>query len=301
MCEFSLMNWDDLRYFLALARSGKLIGAGAQLDVDHTTVRRRIMALEETLGETLFARSPKGYALTDAGRRLVGHAEDIESRMLIAQGDFEERGDSLSGVVRVGAPEGLGAYVVADAASDLCDAHPQLEVQLTAAPRVMKLADREVDIAFSVSRPTSGRLKARKIADYRLHLYASEEFLRKLPPIQTLDDLKGLRGIGYILAQIYDEELNFQLQNRSDLKPHFTSTSINVQARQVVAGRGVCILPDFLAAQHPTLVRILPDSIDLTRSSWMVTHEDMGRLEKVRHCADFLAERVRARLTGAAA
>ena len=293
------MNWDDLRYFLALARTGKLIGAGAMLTVDHTTVRRRIMALEETLGETLFARSPKGYALTDAGRLLVKHAEDIESRMLIAKGEFQEEGASLSGVIRVGAPEGLGAYVVADAASDLCDAHPHLEVQLTAAPRVMKLADREVDIAFSLSRPTSGRLKARKVADYSLHLYASGEFLQRLPPIRTLDDLKGLRGIGYIVEQIYDEELNFQLENSSDLKPHFTSTSINVQARQAVAGRGVCVLPDFIAAEHPSLVRILPDDVDWTRASWMVTHEDMGRLEKIRHCADFLADRVRQRLNSA--
>ena len=86
------VNWDDLRFFLALARTGKLIGAGAMLDVDHTTVRRRIMTLEETLGETLFARSPKGYALTDAGERLVSHAEDVESRMLIAQSDFERGG-----------------------------------------------------------------------------------------------------------------------------------------------------------------------------------------------------------------
>ena len=108
-------------------------------------------------------------------------------------------------MVRIGAPEGLGAYVVADAASDLCDAHPQLEVQLTAAPRVMRLADREVDIAFSVSRPTSGRLKARKVADYKLHLYASEAFLRRHPPIMRVDDLTGLRGIGYIQTQLYDE------------------------------------------------------------------------------------------------
>ncbi|MDG1208546.1 MAG: LysR family transcriptional regulator [Paracoccaceae bacterium] len=291
------MNWDDLRFFLALARTGKLIGAGAVLNVDHTTVRRRIMTLEETLGETLFARSPKGYALTDAGERLVSHAEDVESRMLIAQSDFEKGGAHLTGVVRIGAPEGLGAYVVADAASDLCDAHPQLEVQLTAAPRVMRLADREVDIAFSVSRPTSGRLKARKVADYKLHLYASEGFLRRHPPITRMDDLTELRGIGYIQQQLYDEELNFQLQTSSDLKPHLTSTSINVQIRVAVAGRGVCILPDFMAAQHPELQRILPDDIDFVRSTWMVTHEDMGRLEKVRQCADFLAERVRRGVT----
>ncbi|MEM7267797.1 MAG: LysR family transcriptional regulator [Pseudomonadota bacterium] len=291
------MNWDDLRYFLALSRTGKLVSAGARLGVDHTTVRRRIMALEEDLGETLFARSPKGYALTEAGRRLVEHAEEIESRMLIAQGSFEAGQTHHAGVIRIGAPEGLGAYIVGEAVSDLCDAHPQLEAQLTAAPRVMKLADREVDIAFTLSRPTSGRLKARKVADYRLFLYANREFLEQYGPVTSLDDLKGLRGIGYIQEQIYDEELNFQLQNRSDLRPHFASSSINAQFQQCLDGRGVCILPSFMAERHEGMTRVLPKQIDMTRSCWMVTHEDMGRLEKVRHCAEFLAERVRALLS----
>lgn len=290
------MNWDDLRYFLALARTGKLTGAGERLSVDHTTVRRRIMALEEGLGETLFSRSPKGYALTDAGRRLVKHAEQVESRMLIALSDFQADRPGLSGNVRVGAPEGLGAYVLANAVATLCDVNPLLEIQLTAAPRVMKLADREVDIAFSVSRPTSGRLKARKITDYQLYLYASEEFIEKRGPISRIEDLKRVRGIGYIPDQIYDEELNYLPAIRADLTPHLTSSSINVQLHLTLQGRGVCILPKFIASQHPTLVRLLPSDIDITRSFWMITHEDMGRLEKVRACANFLADQVRTKI-----
>ncbi|MGB0927372.1 MAG: LysR family transcriptional regulator [Pikeienuella sp.] len=290
------MNWDDLRYFLALARTGKLTGAGERLAVDHTTVRRRIMALEEGIGETLFARSPKGYALTEAGRRLVKHAEQVESRMLIALSDFQADRPGLSGNVRVGAPEGLGAYVLADAVADLCDQNPKLEMQLTAAPRIMKLADREVDIAFSVSRPTSGRLKARKVTDYKLYLYASEAFVEKHGPISRVDDLKHLRGIGYIPDQIYDEQLNYLPTIRADLRPHLMSSSINAQLRLTLKGRGVCILPRFMAAQYNSLVRLLPADIDITRSFWMITHEDMGRLEKVRACANFLADQVRAKV-----
>lgn len=290
------MNWDDLRYFLALARTGKLIGAATRLQVDHTTVRRRIMALEEALGEALFARSPKGYALTDAGGRLVRHAEEIESRMLIAQGDFDAGQLSLSGVVRVGAPEGLGAYVVADAVAALARANPELEIQLIAAPRVMKLADREVDIAFSVSRPTTGRLKARKITDYRLHLYATEDYLARRGPVDSIRDLKALRGIGYIPEQIYDEELNYIPQIREDLKPHLTTSSINAQLRMTLAGHGVCILPDFMAMEHDALRQVLPDRIRITRSFWMVTHEDTGRMEKIRACAEAIAAHVRERI-----
>lgn len=290
------MNWDDLRYFLALARTGKLTGAGERLSVDHTTVRRRIMALEEGLGETLFSRSPKGYALTDAGQRLVRHAEQVESRMLIALSDFQADRPGLSGNVRIGAPEGLGAYVLADAVAALCDTNPLLEIQLTAAPRVMKLADREVDIAFSVSRPTSGRLKARKITDYNLYLYASEEFIAERGPISRIEDLRRVRGIGYIPDQIYDEQLNYLPTIRADLRPHLMSSSINVQLRMTLQGRGVCILPKFIASQHPTLVRLLPADIDITRSFWMITHEDMGRLEKVRACANFLADQVRTKI-----
>lgn len=290
------MNWDDLRFFLALARTGKLTGAGLRLEVDHTTVRRRIMALEESLGETLFARSPKGYALTDAGQRLVKHAEEIESRMLIAQSDFQADRPGLSGVVRVGAPEGLGAYVLANAVAELCEMNPQLEMQLTAAPRIMNLADREVDIAISVSRPTTGRLKARRIADYKLHLYASTDFVRRHAVISSVDDLKRVRGIGYIPEQIYDEELNYIPTVRGDLKPYLTSSSINVQLRLTLEGKGVCILPEFMARRHRALVRLLHDDIDIKRSFWMITHEDMGRLEKIRTCADFVAQRVKEEL-----
>jgi DNA-binding transcriptional LysR family regulator len=189
---------------------------------------------------------------------------------------------------------------LAEAVATLCDANPLLEIQLTAAPRVMKLADREVDIAFSVSRPTSGRLKARKITDYQLYLYASEEFIEERGPISRIDDLKRLRGIGYIPDQIYDEQLNYLPTIRADLRPHLMSSSINVQLRLTLQGKGVCILPKFIACQHPTLVRLLPADIDITRSFWLITHEDMGRLEKVRACANFLADQVRTKVAALA-
>ncbi|MEM8754806.1 MAG: LysR substrate-binding domain-containing protein [Pseudomonadota bacterium] len=195
--------------------------------------------------------------------------------------------------MRIGAPEGLGRYVIADAAAELAVANPELEVQLTAAPRIMNLADREVDVAISVSRPTTGRLKVRKIIDYGLHLYGHKDYLARVGPLASLGDLKRIRGIGYIPEQIYDEELNYLPQIREDLKPHLTSSSINVQLGLTLAARGVCVLPAFMARHHPELIRILAREVDIVRSFWIVTPEDLGRIEKIRAVAEHVALRVR--------
>ena len=128
------MNWDDYRYFLAVARSGRLSNAGRQLGVDHATVGRRIKALEVSLGANLFDRSPQGYRLTDAGQRLIDIAEDMETAAIGATAEIGGKDSVISGTVRVGAPEGVAAYVLAEAATEICRAHPQLELQVVALP-----------------------------------------------------------------------------------------------------------------------------------------------------------------------
>ena len=171
------MNWDDYRFFLAVARTGKLSSAGQQLGVDHATVGRRVKALEEALKVHLFDRSPQGYSLTDEGQKLVTMAEGMETSAVAAQSEFSGEADSVSGVVRIGAPEGMATSMLAEVAVRLCEQHPKLELQIVAMPRTFSLTKREADIAIAVSAPTSGRLKFRKITDYTLHMYATEEYL----------------------------------------------------------------------------------------------------------------------------
>lgn len=290
------LNWDDYRYFLAVARTGTLSLAGQQLAVDHATVGRRVKALETALKTNLFDRSSQGYTLTDEGQKLVSLAETMESGAISAQTEFGGEGDQISGIVRIGAPEGLSTVILSECVSELCQAHPRLEIQLVAMPRTFSLSKREADIAIAVSPPASGRLKFCKISDYTLHLYGTRNFLATCPPINSVHDLKKIRGIGYVPEFIYDKELDYIPLVAPDIKPHLTSTSVHVQLEATLANGGVCILHDFMAEKYPELVRVLPEEVSFTRTFWYIVHEDYAKLQRIRVVSDSLLDHIRNRL-----
>jgi DNA-binding transcriptional LysR family regulator len=290
------LNWDDYRFFLAVARTGRLSLAGQQLGVDHATVGRRIKSLEQALKTHLFDRSPQGYSLTDEGQNLVNIAESIETSVITAQTELGGAADNVSGVVRVGAPEGLATTLLAECAAQLCREHPRLELQIVAMPRTFSLSKREADFAIAVSAPTSGRLKYRKIADYTLHLYGTKNYLTASPPINKIKDLKKIRGIGYVPDLIYDKELDYIPLLGPDIKPHLTSTSVHLQLEATLADAGVCIIHDFMAEKFPELVKVLPEEISFTRTFWYIVHEDYAKLQRIRVVSDAMIEHVQRRL-----
>ena len=290
------MNWDDYRFFLAVARTGQLSLAGRQLGVDHATVSRRIRALENTLRAQLFDRSPRGYALTGEGQDLVAIAEEMEISAIRAPGLIGGQRDAISGKVRIGVPEGVGAYIVAGAAQELCEAYPKLEIDLVALPRTFSLSKREADIVIAVSRPKSGRLRVKKISDYTLHLYGSRDYLAQHKPVRTIEDLRALRGIAYVPDLIFDKELDYVPLISPTFRPSLTSTSVHVQLEATLNGAGVCILHDFMAERHDGLVRVLPEEISFTRAFWCVVYEDYAMLERIRTCSSVIVEHMRAKL-----
>ena len=290
------MNWDDYRYFLAVARSGRLSAAGQQLGVDHATVGRRVKTLEQSLGTLLFDRSPQGYCLTDAGHRLITVAETMESGAISAQGELGGEQQAVSGVIRIGASEGIAAAVLAKCAGELCRSHPQLEIQIVTMARNFSLSKREADIAITLSPPTSGRLKFRKISDYNLHMYGTAEYLSSHEKITAIEGLTKVRGIGYVHDLIYDKELDYIPLLSPDIKPHITSTSVHVQLEATLAGAGICILHDFLAAPFSQLQKVLPEKISFTRSFWYVVHEDYAKLQRVKVVSDAIIDSIRREL-----
>jgi len=289
-------NWNDYRYFLAVARSGKLSVAGRQLGVDHATVARRIKSLEASCGSVLFDRAPSGYSLTTTGLELVPFAEELERGALRAENAFVERNESLSGKVRIGVPDGVAAYVISKAVQELCETYPYLEIQLVAQPRKFSLAKREVDFVIGVSRPKKGRIKVQKISDYTLHLYGHQNYLKKSPQITNVTDLKKLRGIGYISELIFDQELDYIPLVDPGFIPHFSSTSVHVQTHAILNGAGVGIMHDFIAEKYKKLVRILPEDISFTRTFWYIVHEDYADLERIRVVSSTLIEAMRKEL-----
>ncbi|KEO50947.1 LysR family transcriptional regulator [Thioclava pacifica] len=284
-------DWNDLRYFLAVARAGRLTAAARALGSDHATVSRRVQALETRLGALLFERSPRGYALTEAGERLLTHAERIESDAAKIHDDIAGELYALSGSVRIGAPDGFGAFFLAPRLAAFARANPELEVQLVATPRLFSLSKREADVAIALSRPEKGRLISRKLTDYTLHLYASAEYLRA-HPVREKADLGHHPMIGYIPELIYTPELDYLSVVMGDHAPPFTSTNLFAQQRAVEAGEGIAVLPDFMARHAPDLVQVLPETVEITRSFWLVAHQDQRDSARIRAAMRFVADQV---------
>ncbi len=285
-----MADWDDLKVFLAVARSESLSGAGKALRLDPATVGRRISKLEDAMAARLFARSPQGYALTEEGGRLLTHAVRVEQAVAEAMEEVKGEG-GLTGQVRIGAPDGAANYLLPQVVARICDDNPGLEVQIVALPRVFNLSKREADMAIAVSRPEAGRLTVQKIADYRLSLAAAQDYLDRHPPIRTLADLRGHRMIGYIPDLIFDKELDYLAEAGVETVA-LASNSVSVQFNWVRTGAGLAIVHDFALPSAPGVVRILPEQLSLTRSFYLIRHADDRRVERLNRFAALLAEAV---------
>ena len=288
------MDWDDLRVFLAVARRESLSAAGKALRIDPATVGRRIARLEDSLGTRLFVKSPQGYALTEAGARLVPRAEVAETA-LRGLDETAETPEGLTGQIRLGAPDGCANYLLPQVLAQICDKHPGLEVQLVALPRVFNLSKREADMAIGVSRPEAGRLVVQQLTDYQLHLAASRSYLAAHPPIATRADLRAHRLVGYIPDMIFDKELDY-LAELGLAPPPLASNSVSVQLNFLRAGAGVGVVHDFALPAAPDLQRILPSDISLTRSFWLIRHADDARVPRLTRFAEDLVRLCRAEM-----
>lgn len=293
-------KWDDLRVFLAVARSESLSRAGKSLRLDPATVGRRIARLEGALEATLFMKSPQGYALTTAGTRLIARAEAVETAILNAQEDTSAGSEVLSGQIRVGAPDGCANYLLPQVCAAICADHPELDVQIVALPRVFNLSKREADMAITVSPPTAGRLTSQKLADYHLHLMGSRDYLANAPALTCLEDLKDHKIIGYISDLIFDAELDY-LSEIGGPRTGFASNSVSVQLNWARVGAGLVIGHDFALPFAPELKRVLTDEFSLKRSFYLVRHADDRNISRLTLFAQELGIRLRqevARLEG---
>jgi DNA-binding transcriptional LysR family regulator len=286
-------DWDDLRFFLAVARAGRLTAAARHLEADHTTVSRRISALEGALRAKLFERKPQGYSLTEQGERLLGLAEGMETQALAVASQVGGAGLALSGTVRIGAPDGIGTYFLAPELGALAERHPSLTLQLVALPRTFSLSRREADIAITLEQPTEGRLVSRKLTDYRLRLYASRDYLARHGPMADLADLSGRTLVTYVADLIYSPVLDYFSGLEKYTARRYECASVVAQLEAVRAGVGVGILHDYAVRQFPELQAVLPE-VSYLRTYWLVTHADLRTLRRVDEVYSFILSRVRA-------
>src|SRR5262249_31674422 len=263
-------NWDDLRLFLVASRDRSFVAAGRRMQIDQTTVARRLAGLEEAIGTALFHRSPRGIALTEAGVSLGEHAERIETEGMAASARLEEREGEIVGTVRLATPEAFGTFLVAPNASQLHARHPDLQLELVPESRAVSLSSREADLAVVLNRPPRGRLVARKLTDYRLGLYSAAGYLATHPPILDLDTARTHPFVWYIDEMIDIPELRYFDQVVAGSATAFRSSSIAAQHEAVANGLGLGILHVFAADADSRLVRVLPKSVQVTRSYWLV-------------------------------
>ncbi|MGD9866183.1 MAG: LysR family transcriptional regulator [Pseudodonghicola sp.] len=286
-------HWDDMKVFLAVAREESLSGAGRVLKLDPATVGRRITRLEQALGAVLFVKSPQGYTLSAAGERLLAHGETVESAMRAAGEALTGPSDRLSGQIRIGAPDGCANYLLPQVCAAISERNPDLDIQIVALPRVINLSRREADMAIAVSAPTAGRLLIQKITDYHLHLVASRQYLRDNGPIETLDDLRPHKMIGYIPDMIFDRELDY-LNDLGVERVALASNSVSVQIRMAAEGTALCVAHDFTLPFHPMLRKVLTDRVSLTRAFYLVRHQGAERSVRLTRFAEALCDGLRA-------
>jgi DNA-binding transcriptional LysR family regulator len=286
------MDWDKVRIFLEVARTGQILGAAKRLKLNHATVARKLTALEKDLKTKLVNRQTTGSSLTPSGVALLAAAERAESELLRVGSQLTSVAEKVSGTVRIGAPDGLGNYFLASQLGAFAAANPALIVQLVALPRTFSLAKREADIVVTLERPTEGRLISTKLTDYTLSVYASEDYLKRAAPIQKPDDLADHLLITYIHDIIYSRALDYASTLGELVTRRYECGSVVGQVEAVRAGHGVGILHDYAAERYPELKRILP-AIRFTRSYWLVSHPDTHETRRVREVRRYIVAKVR--------
>lgn len=287
-------NWDDILFFLEVARTRNLARAGQKLKVDHTTVSRRIRELERSLNTTLFKRSKAGFSMTEAGLRLLQFAEGMENNANAIEETVvgSEKADAF-GAVRIASMEGIGSMYLTRCMADFSKAYPSIQVELITDTRLLDMTRREADIFVSFFRPKGRRLSVKKAGEFKIFLYASSGYLQSYPkPV----DLKDLDNHGFI--DFIDEHIHIK-ENRwlSDiLRPThvvFKSTSLVSQFIAASGGVGIAMLPSYVAAHNKDLQPVLPNYFSV-RDIWLSVHEDLLHIRRIKAVISFLESRVAA-------
>jgi DNA-binding transcriptional LysR family regulator len=280
------MNWDDLRVFLAVARAGRVAAAARNLGVEHSTVSRRIAALEADLGAALFYRTAGGYQLTAEGAAALAGAEAMERGALALGGRIQEQAGTLAGRVRIAILDEMASHWLALRLPEFHARYPRIELQIIVGIAPLDLSRGEAELAIRRPRPRQAGLSAVKLATLSTGLYASRE---RLAGKRTRVDgsSRGLELLVYTAA-------HHPLQSAAWFQPVLASSTIVLSTNSTHAlvaaaraGAGIAVLPRFVAALYDDLVAV-SDDVSPRDDMWLVTHPEFRRDPKVRATAELL-------------
>ena len=289
-----MLDWNDLRYFLAVARGGSTLSAGKTLRVSQTTVARRIAALEEALGLKLFDRKQAGYALTPAGEDLVGRASHVEEAAIGFSDAAAAHSRDFTGSVRLTTHEMLAVTFLVPMLRELHEMHPEIIIDIDTREQVLDLGEGEADVAMRSTQATEqpAGVVGRRICKDDWTLYCSREYAERNGLPATREDLKNhalIGGGGQALWRQYLAWLQ-ELGLEQNVVVHYPSP--NGLLAGVRSGLGIAVLPCVVADGEPELLRCFPPRADHNRVLWLLTHERVRHTPRVRLVTDFLYERL---------
>ncbi|WP_413335846.1 LysR family transcriptional regulator [Brevibacterium sp. GP-SGM9] len=282
---------EDVRYFHVLAQAGTLVRAGEELGVDHTTVSRRVQRLEHALDQRLFTRTRSGWAINSNGERLLPAA-----RMVALGSDAFSTGDPT----RLGpeewtilSPDGFAASVLTPASAQLL-ATEAVALHILSAPSLASREGNAFDVAIVRSQPSSSTVRARRLADYEIGVFAHRDYLHRHRPITEPADLDG-----HVLAWYADDPIagvpEFEaLRPQLPTEIRLQSNNLNVHEQAALSGVGLAIMPTYTAARHESLVRVLPEAIGFRGHYWAVVPTTQLRERTTQRVLDFLTAAVAA-------
>lgn len=288
-----MLDWNDLRYLVAVADQGSTLKAGKVLRVSQTTVARRVAALEEELGLSLFDRRAAGYALTPDGEALLRHARQVAASADQFAQVAASRTRDLSGVVRLTTQEIFANTLLGPMLRELHEQHPEIVIELDTQQELLDLGDGQADIALrSTGQDQSAGLVGRRLCIDDWTLYCSREYAATHGVPRTRADLKQhaiIGGGGGKLWLHYEAWLRSLGLEDQVAMHHATSTGLLSGVR---SGFGLAVLPCIVADADPDLIRCIPPRNDHQRSMWLLTHDRVRNMPRVRTVIDFLYERL---------
>ncbi|RDI69117.1 LysR family transcriptional regulator [Nocardia pseudobrasiliensis] len=271
---------DDLLVLLAVGRSGRFVSAAEELGINHTTISRRIAALEQALGGRVLTRAAGAWELTELGREALAAAEAVESAVRsLSAGDDGMR--TLEGVVRVSATDGFSAYIAAPAAARVQRRHPRIAVEIVATTRRASVQRSSVDLEVVVGEPKVLRAQAMRLGDYCLGLYGSRDYLAEHGIPRDIEELSRYPLVYFIESMLQVDDLDLATSFAPMMRESVSSTNVFVHVEATRAAAGLGMLPCFMADRHTDLVRVLPEKVSVRLTYWLAARAETLRRPEV--------------------
>jgi len=278
------LEWNDLKIILAIGRAGTLSGASRILSSSHSTVFRRINAIEKKLNVRFFDRFAQGYVLTDAGETAMTTARQIDNEVHNLTLDLVGKDLRLQGTILVTAPEGVTLKLLSPAIAKFCKAHPEIHIDMIVTGEPLKLSRREADLAVRATSSPPDTTIGRYICRFPFGLYANKKFARR-------NKKNDFSNCNWVMTNDSHEWFSSSVRKKLGLpkgKTVFTSSSTMAVVNAIKEGMGISLLPCFLGDSETGLVRVMSLPEETTLELWLLTHPDLRNTARIKALVTFL-------------